>query len=320
MTSKTKARPSPSKSDGPASMTCQASDPRRRSRSSGFPRLPALLAALLATAAWAQQPGAVPAPAEPASSPEPMTAASAAAPAVALPSSAPAVALPSPAPKPQPLPVTSGSAEWQALSPAQRQVLAPLEQEWNGLDGSRKGKWLELANRYPQLPADEQLRVQERMNAWVKLSPAERQQARVGFQVAQQLKADERQAKWEAYQALPVERRQELADKAAHKLAQGQPGIAGRTAETKAATGQGAKPNLVLLLPRPQADQPGQPLGPTVAQAKPGATTVLIGAGKTPWQRPGGRARLTLDTSRIDSKTLLPKPAASAPEAAPKTP
>lgn len=224
----------------------------------------------------------------------------------AAPTPPPPVAPPSPAPAAV-KPLNPG-AEWLALSPLQRQVLAPLEQEWSALDATRRSKWLELVARYPQLPADEQQRVQERMNAWAKLSPAERQQARVGFQVAQQLKADERQAKWEAYQALPAERRQELADKAAHKLAQGQPALAPRPVEAKQAPSPGTKSNLVLLLPR-TADQPDQPLGPTVLQAKPGATTVLITEGKSPWQRPIARSQLRLDLSRLDDKTLLPKPA-----------
>lgn len=289
-------------------MTRPASDPRPALRLS--PIFFALAAGLLAGAAWAQpSPAAAPGAEAAASAVEPMPAAASQPASAATPTpTPPPAALPSPAPVPAAVKPLNPGADWQALSPLQRQVLAPLEQEWTGLDATRRSKWLELVARYPQLPADEQQRVQERMNTWAKLSPAERQQARVGFQVAQQLKADERQAKWEAYQALPAERRQELADKAAHKLAQGQPALAPRPAEAKQAPNPGAKSNLVLLLPR-AADQPDQPLGPTVLQAKPGATTVLITEGKSPWQRPIARSQLRLDLSRLDDKTLLPKPA-----------
>jgi Protein of unknown function (DUF3106) len=188
--------------------------------------------------------------------------------------------------------------DWQSLSRAQKQLLAPLEPEWNGLDASRKSKWLELAARYPGLPADEQQRVQERLSSWAKLSPAERQQARLGFQVARQLKADERQAKWEAYQALPAERRQEFADKAAQKT---------QPTPSKAKPGKTGTANLVPIVPK---TEPELPLGPTVLQAKPGATTLLINQGQPLSSRLGkSRPRVAFNAELLDSKTLLPKPA-----------
>jgi Protein of unknown function (DUF3106) len=189
--------------------------------------------------------------------------------------------------------------DWQSLSRAQKQLLAPLEPEWNSLDASRKGKWLELAARYPGLPADEQQRVQERLSSWAKLSPAERQQARLGFQVARQLKADERQAKWEAYQALPAVRRQELADKAAQKAL---------PAPNKAKSSKTGTANLVPVVPKAEPDLP---LGPTVLQAKPGATTILINQGRplSP-HLAKSRPRIAFNAELLDSKTLLPKPVA----------
>ncbi|MCX2862605.1 DUF3106 domain-containing protein [Paucibacter sp. PLA-PC-4] len=198
------------------------------------------------------------------------------------------------------------SAQWQTLNPGQQHLLAALEGEWSEMDPSRKGKWLELAARYPSLPADEQLRVQERISSWAKLSPAERQQARLGFRAARELKADERQAKWEAYQALPTERRQELADKAAQKLSQpGGGGKPGARPATKSPAPPTATPLMVPVLPK---NQPELPLGPTLLQAKPGASTVLISQGKGA-QRPTGRAKPGFDASLVDSATLLPKPA-----------
>lgn len=203
------------------------------------------------------------------------------------------ISAPAPLSKPDPAPAMA--PDWQGLSRAHKQLLAPLEPEWNSLDASRKGKWLELAARYPGLPADEQARVQQRLSSWAKLSPAQRQQARLGFQVAQQLKADERQAKWEAYQALPAERRQELADKAAKKT---------RPTPGRTKPGKTSAANLVPVLPKAE---PELPLGPTVLQAKPGATTILINQGKPLSTRP---RRLAFKAELLDSKTLLPKPAA----------
>lgn len=221
------------------------------------------------------------------------------------PPSEPAVGASAALPVKKPAAADSG-AQWQTLNPSQQHLLAALEGEWSEMDPSRKGKWLELAARYPSLPADEQLRVQERISSWAKLSPAERQQARLGFRAARELKADERQAKWEAYQALPTERRQELADKAAQKLSQPTSGSKpGARPATKAPAPPTAQPLMVPVLPK---NQPELPLGPTLLQAKPGASTVLINQGKIA-QRPTGRVKPGFDASLVDSATLLPKPA-----------
>ncbi|MDC6169116.1 DUF3106 domain-containing protein [Paucibacter sp. XJ19-41] len=221
------------------------------------------------------------------------------------PPSEPAVGASAALPVKKPAAADSG-AQWQTLNPSQQHLLAALEGEWSEMDPSRKGKWLELAARYPSMPADEQLRVQERISSWAKLSPAERQQARLGFRAARELKADERQAKWEAYQALPTERRQELADKAAQKLSQPTSGSKpGARPATKAPAPPTAQPLMVPVLPK---NQPELPLGPTLLQAKPGASTVLINQGKGA-QRPTGRVKPGFDASLVDSATLLPKPA-----------
>jgi hypothetical protein len=64
-----------------------------------------------------------------------------------------------------------------------------------------------------------------------------------------------------------------------------------------------AKPSLVLL--RPEAG--GPPVGPTVLQARPGATTVLINQGRSQLRQPTGHPQLAIDMQRLDPKTLLPK-------------
>lgn len=202
-------------------------------------------------------------------------------------------------------PALSAGNHWRNLGGSYRRVLAPLEKDWDSLDASSQGKWLEVAGRYGTLPADEQQRVQQRMADWARMSAAERQQARTGFQGIQQIKADDRQAKWEAYQSLPPERRQELADKAALKVAQ-------KASATAAAPtpGAGSKSNLVPVAP---ATPIGRPVAPSVLQAKPGATTVLITQVPTPplHQLPG-MPKLIADPSLVDPKTLLPKPASAA--------
>jgi hypothetical protein len=203
---------------------------------------------------------------------------------------------------PSPLPATvSNPPEWKALSLWQKWALSPLERDWNALDPARRSKWLEIAQRFPGLPADEQNRMHERMRAWARLSPAERQQARLGYQVAQQVKADDRQAKWEAYQALSPERRQELADKAAARKQSPKP----RPAASRLDGEPVAKSNLV---PPQLRAIPVKPVAPSVLQAKPGATTVLINQpGTPPRHQQAGTTKVFADPDLVDSKTLLPK-------------
>ena len=201
---------------------------------------------------------------------------------------------------------------WTALSAAQKKILAPLERDWDGLDTGRKSKWLEVAQRFPGLPAEEQARMQERMRDWTRLSAAERQQARAGFQAAaQQLNPGDRQAKWEAYQALPPEKRQQLADKAAKKQAPKKVGV-----PAAAAIASQTKSNLVPALPK---SLPVKPVAPSVLQAKPGVSTVLITQhALRPSHQRAGQTKVWADPSLVDSKTLLPKrrPASAAPAAA----
>ena len=102
---------------------------------------------------------------------------------------------------------------WNDLSQQDRQTLAPLAGEWNRFDALRKDKWLRIARRYPNLPAAEQRRIQERMQGWARLSSKERQAAREQFKGLKTLPPDQRdslQRKWAEYQALPPEQRQEL--------------------------------------------------------------------------------------------------------------
>lgn len=229
----------------------------------------------------------------PASSPLPRPAP----PAAAIKPLAPTVALPHAATPLLPPP------NWQGLNAAQKTALAPLEKDWDKLDEFRKGKWLEVANRYASLPAAEQARLQERMHDWARLSPVERQRARVGFQVAQQVKPDERQAKWEAYQALSPEERQALAEKAQKKQARKAPELPAPTLDIN---GVQTKSNRVPTAPKVAL---GKSVAPSVVQAKSGASTVLINQTRNqpPAHQQAGQTKVFADPSLVDSKTLLPK-------------
>ena len=129
-------------------------------------------------------------------------------------SSPPAVSKPATAALPQP---TSGSS-WHRLGQSQRQALAPLAAAWDSLSPAHKRKWLEVSKNYPTLGQSEQAKMHERMTEWAALKPQERAQARLNFgktaEISKELTPAEKLAKWQAYQALPPEQRQELSDKA----------------------------------------------------------------------------------------------------------
>lgn len=225
---------------------------------------------------------------------------------------------PAPVAKPAPpvLPPVSALAPaptWQSLTPAQRDLLAPLADDWDRLGPTQRSKWLNATPRLAALPAPELARLHERMRDWAHLTPSERANARVSFQVAKQVDAEQRQAKWEAYQALPPEKRQELADKAAAR----------RQAQTKA-TGPNPKPlaaapksNVVPAAPRLVA---AVPVAGSLIQAKPGATTVLITRTLAqPSHHAAGESKVVADPALVDPKTLLPKSLKAPSAAVPRT-
>ena len=196
---------------------------------------------------------------------------------------------------------------WASLTPAQQQVLAPLQRDWSTLEPNRRQKWVEVAARFPAMPADERQRVQERMAEWARLTPAERIQARRQFQEVRQLPAEERQAKWQAYQALPEAERQSLAQRA-------QPAAKGSAASDAALK---AKPSdAVANRAGGGASAAARTLPAMVVQVRPGATTTTMSARALP-PRPAasGAPKIAATAGNVDPATLLPRrgPQVSAP-------
>ncbi len=92
---------------------------------------------------------------------------------------------------------------WADLSPAQKEILSPLERDWNGMNAQRRKKWLQLAERYPQMTPEQQQRVHSRMREWVELTPEQRAQARERYKNMEKLPPEKRQdikRKWHQYQ------------------------------------------------------------------------------------------------------------------------
>ena len=208
---------------------------------------------------------------------------------------------------------------WRDLKTAQQVSLKPLEQDWSGIGTSQKQKWLQLAARFPKMSVPEQERVQARMAGWAKLSPQERGQTRLNFEEARQLPGLDRQARWDAYQALPAEQKRQLAARAAPASAPvaapvaavdgaRKPGAA--DARTERVDKAGRDPALAKsnIVPNPAfANRPGS-VSPTVVRASPGATTTSISKRAIPpSHQQTGLPKIAATPEFVDRDTLLPR-------------
>lgn len=194
------------------------------------------------------------------------------------------------------VPVASGPT-WGSLTLEQRSALAPLQRDWATIDASQKRKWLEVAARFPSMPAGERARVQERMTDWARMTPQERGRARLRFQQAQRVEPQERQARWEAYQALPPAERRQLVTRSQTAAAE-----AARRVPREAPQG---KSNLV---PNPAHATPPKPVAPIVVQAKPGASTTLMSRKPAPPSHQQiGMPKIVATPEFVDAATLLPQ-------------
>ena len=201
----------------------------------------------------------------------------------------------------QPASPSTSTPAWARLTPAQKQALAPLEREWGSIDAQRQSKWLVLAARFATMPTDERSRLHARMAEWARLTPAERSRARLQYQDAHQVPANERQAKWQAYQALSEDDRHALAQKA--KPAAKATSAPSTTTAAKPAASAG-KQNVVqaTAVPRSRA------VSPTFQQVRPGATTTTINTrAPAPTHNQAGLPKIAATPGFVDPSTLLPR-------------
>lgn len=189
-----------------------------------------------------------------------------------------------------------------ALTPAQQTALAPLSRDWATMDAAGRQRWLEVASRFPTMPPAERQRVQARMAEWARMTPTERTRARLQFQETRQISAQDRQARWEAYKALPDAQRKALEQRAKHP-----------------ARANGHRPPAAVRhggLP-PAHPPTVKAVAPTLVQARPGATTTLMSPRPAPSAsapRPG-QPRIAATPASVDPKTLLPRRPPPAPAA-----
>ncbi len=131
-----------------------------------------------------------------------------------------APATPAKAPTSAPASAPTGSEvgpAWSSLSLAQKTALAPLAAAWPGLSEGHKNKWIALVQKFPEMAEADRNRLHDRMVDWAALSPKDRELARLNFAQAKKLPSDERVANWEAYQALPDSKKQQLLEAAPKK-------------------------------------------------------------------------------------------------------
>src|SRR5690242_13761328 len=96
----------------------------------------------------------------------------------------------------------SAQPSWEQLKPQQKEVLAPLAQEWNNLDAAKRKKWLGIDKRYPGMAPSEQHRTQLQMRDWYSLTPEQREIVREKYKTIKKLppdKRDEIKQKWREY-------------------------------------------------------------------------------------------------------------------------
>jgi len=100
---------------------------------------------------------------------------------------------------------------WDDLSSVQQVALAPLEPEWNRMDGTRKRKWIEMSSRFASMQPPEQQRVHQRMRQWLKLTPEQRELARENYSRANRLAQGDKAADWKNYNRLTEDQKRTLA-------------------------------------------------------------------------------------------------------------
>ena len=200
------------------------------------------------------------------------------------------------------------SPTWTSLSASQRMALQPLEREWRTIGADHKQKWLEVVAQFPIKSADERQRIQARMTEWASLTPEQRGAARLQFKQAQQLAPSNRQARWEAYQALPDAEKKDLAARAAPAA---NTGISSKHRAQAADAGKADFGNVQTksneVVP-PDVRRQVRSVAPTLVQAPTGATTTLISKRPTPpAHQQAGLPKITASPNFVNPATLLPK-------------
>jgi hypothetical protein len=115
------------------------------------------------------------------------------------------------------IPEKKPDGTWESLKPAQQQILAPLESDWDYMLPDSRKKWTQVANIYPKMSGQDQQRLQSRMASWSKLSQKERRIARENYLSSLKFPTEKKAEAWSAYQKLSDEQKKKLAEVEAKK-------------------------------------------------------------------------------------------------------
>jgi len=109
------------------------------------------------------------------------------------------------------IPEKKPDGTWEGLKPAQQQILAPLESDWDYMLPDSRKKWIQVANIYPKMSTQDQERLQSRMTSWSNLSQKDRRIARENYLTSLKFPAEKKAEAWYAYQKLSDEQKKKLA-------------------------------------------------------------------------------------------------------------
>jgi len=197
----------------------------------------------------------------------------------------------------------AGGAAWRQLSSAEQQVLQPLREQWDSIEAQRRQKWRDIAAIYPTLPAEQQARLRSRMTEWARMTPQQRNAARLHFGEVRQVPASERQARWQAWQQLPEDQRRSIGAQAGSLPPAPGPLPAAVRPASPPLSPQ-TKNNIVAT----PTLRPPQPVALGTVQAGSGASTRPINksAPTPPRHQPVGLPKIAATPEFIDRTTLLP--------------
>jgi len=102
---------------------------------------------------------------------------------------------------------------WGQLPDTQKEILAPLETDWSSITKDQKKKWVEVANRYPNMTDAEKNTLQSRMSEWANMSSEQRRAARDNYLRSLKFSPEKKAEAWHAYQQLSDEDKKRLAEK-----------------------------------------------------------------------------------------------------------
>lgn len=90
------------------------------------------------------------------------------------------------------LPAQAAAKPWSALTPVQREALAPIAQQWDTLPDIQQKRLLATTKSYLKLSPDQKQRFLNRLTEWSKLTPEQRNRAREKYKAFSKVAPDKR--------------------------------------------------------------------------------------------------------------------------------